>query len=149
MFASTYNEYKGYYYTLNGKIFAGEKFNASSPELVKINSSNTNILLTNPSTYVYGKVSKVSVNNREPSSYYFNTSKENNKFRYFIKKHNTNVIKEISKETYDQFLNNPLYVSVSLFYNNNFNKEDLNRAEQTIPGITVYVGTLYAPGATD
>jgi len=154
MFISTHNEYQGHYYELNGKIFAGKEFDLYAPELIKIpvdnkGSSLFNPLLTNAATYLYGKISKNTIFNQEPSSYYFNTTKEDNTFRYFIKKHNNIIIKEINKKTHDQFLNNPLYVSVSLFYNKNFNKEELDKAEKIIPGITTYISTLYVPGVTD
>lgn len=155
MFATTLKEYQGHYYKLNDKVFAGKEFNPYAPELIKMQLksnkgiSKFNPLLANAATYIYGKISKIVINNQEPPTYYFNTVKENNTLRYFIKKYNSDIIKEINKETYSQFLNNPLYASVSLFYNNNFNQEDLNKAEQIIPGITTYVGTLYVPGATD
>jgi hypothetical protein len=149
MFKSTYREYQGYYYKSDGNIYAGKKFDINAPVLIEINSNSVNSLLTNPSTYVYGAVSGVVLNNQEPSSYYFNTDTTNNVDRYFISKFNNNIIKEINQDTYNQFKNDPLYASVSLYYQNNFNESDLNAAEQVIPGLKTYISSTYTPGAND
>ena len=149
MFESTYRDYQGYYYESNGNKYAGKEFNANAPLLIKINSSNVNTLLTNPSTYVYGAVSGIILNNQEPSSYYFNADTTNNVDRYFISKHNNNIIKEIDQNTYGQFKNDSLYSSVSLYYQNTFKESDLNAAEQVIPGLKTYISSTYTPGAND
>lgn len=150
MFADTQNEYMGYYYEFNGKLFAGKEFNISNPEILKINPNNYNKLLGNPLTYVYGIISgnKISSLSNIPS-YYFNKDTTNNVFRYFTKKINNNIIKEINEDTFKRIQNDSLYISVSLFYNSNFNENDLKAAEKRIPGITEYINTTYSPGATD
>ena len=45
MFKSTQKEYKGYYYELNGKIYAGKEFKTASYELLKIDIKNINPFL--------------------------------------------------------------------------------------------------------
>ena len=148
---STYNEYKGYYYELNGKIFAGKEFNVNAPILVKLEKDKLNPLLLNSSTFVYGKVSGVNLNNQEPNSYYFNSDTTDNTLRYFISKNTVKPlsIKEINIDTFEQFKNNVLYTSVSIYYQGGFNDEELNKAEQILPGIKTYLNTNYVPGIDD
>jgi hypothetical protein len=150
MFESTYREYQGYYYELNGKLFAGKEFNNNAPVLVKINSlNNTNLLQTNPSTFVYGIISGIKLDNTKINSYYFNVDTTDNVFRYFIKKVNENIIKEINEDTFNQIQSNPIYLSVSLYYQSGFNENDLNNADKKISGLKEYINTTYAPGVTD
>jgi hypothetical protein len=141
VFSLNYKYYQGYYYELNGKIFAGKEFNANSPELIKSNSNNINTLLTDSKTYIYGFLSKIKINNQKIPSFFF---KYESNIRYFAAKFNTkSLIKEISKETFDQIQNDPLYLSVSLSYDGGFNDRELNEAEIKIPGIKIFVNTSY------
>jgi hypothetical protein len=64
MFESTYNKYQGYYYELNGKIYAGKVFDSFAPILVKIESKSTNPALMNPATYLYAKLSGANSNSK-------------------------------------------------------------------------------------
>jgi len=149
MFNKTYREYIGYYYELNGNLFAGKEFSPTAPELIKIDSSKVNSLLTSPSTYVYGKVSGIKLDNTKINSYYFNVDTTDNIFRYFIKKVNENIIKETNEDTFNQIQNNPIYLSVSLYYQSGFNENDLNNADKKISGLKEYINTTYSPGVTD
>ena len=149
MFESTYREYQGYYYESNGKLFAGKEFNINAPILVKINLNNINPLRTNPATLVYGVISGIKLNNTKINSYYFNVDTTNNVFRYFIKKVNENIIKETNEDTFNQIQSNPIYLSVSLYYQSGFNENDLNNADKKISGLKEYINTTYAPGVTD
>ena len=56
MLTKTQNEYKGYYYELNNKTFAGKTFDPNNPEIVKIKSDKFNKLLSKASTYAYGAI---------------------------------------------------------------------------------------------
>lgn len=136
MFNDTYREYIGYYYELNGKLFAGKEFNVNAPELIKINSSGVNNLLTNPFTYIYGKISGVKLNNIKPQSYTYQYDSTKRYFSYYITK---NLIKEINKENFDLLLSNPLYKTISLTYQKGFSPEELDKAELIIPGIKTFV----------
>ena len=89
IFNSTYREYIGYYYELNGKLFAGKEFSTTSPELIRINSNKVNNLLTHPSTYVYGKISGVKIPNIKITQLPNDLSKELN---FYCKKINDNSI---------------------------------------------------------
>ena len=59
MYLTTYKEYIGYYYIINDKYFTGKTYNSNSSsfELIKIEKENTNLLLTQASTYIYGLIS--------------------------------------------------------------------------------------------
>lgn len=140
MFESTYREYQGYYYEMNGKLFAGKEFNINAPVLVKINFLNTNTLRTNPATFIYGIISGVKLNNTIPSSFIF---QYNSDTRYFSYQLNKKLIKEIDKDTFTNFQSNPLYTIISLSYVGGFKDTELKEAEKKIPGITTYVNTSY------
>ena len=56
---SSYQQYQGYYYEMNGKYFAGKEFDQNAPELQKILSSKSNNLLTLASTFLFGKLSGI------------------------------------------------------------------------------------------
>jgi hypothetical protein len=141
MYKDTYREYQGYYYELNNKLFAGKEFNSNAPELVLLPKNDNvpfgfNDLLTRASTYVYGKVSGVKTNSTKIPSYIyrFDTNK-----RYFAYNIVNRLIKEINKETFDTLLSNSLYRTIELTYQKGFSPEELNKAEQTIPGIKTFV----------
>ena len=150
----TYRDYQGYYYETNGKTFAGKEFNQYAPELEKVqikegNNRRFNPLLTNAATFIYGKISKFKIDSSKSIPYYFNPDTTDNVFRYFAKKTNENIIKEINKDNFNLIKNNPLYISISLYYQSNFNENELNEAEKKMPGIKEYINTTYAPGVTD
>jgi hypothetical protein len=147
---SNYNNYQGHYYELSGKAYAGKEFNPEATELIKKQSPNINLLLTSAATFAYGKISKQTTNLQpEPTSYFYNSTPTD--FRYFITKLNVkpSVIKEIDKNTFEQYKDNPVYASVALSYPNKFVESEINKAETTIPGIKTYLSTTYTPGVTD
>jgi hypothetical protein len=147
---SNYNNYQGYYYELSGKAYAGKEFNPEAIELIKKQSSNINLLLTSAATFAYGKISKQTTNSQpEPTSYFYNSTPTD--FRYFITKLNVkpSIIKEIDKNTFEQYKDNPVYALVALSYPNKFVESEINKAETTIPGIKTYLSTTYTPGVTD
>jgi hypothetical protein len=143
VFSPNYKYYQGYYYELNGKIFAGKEFNANSPELIKPNSNNVNALLTDSKTYTYGFLSKIKLNNTSPSSI-ISKGNINGGMRYFSKKNNTNpiLIKEITEETFKQYQNDPFYQVISIeFPEGGYfgNQKSLEDAEKTMPGIKTFI----------
>lgn len=142
MFESTYKEYQGYYYELNGNLFAGKEFNINAPILIKIISSNTNRMLMNPDTYVYAKVSGAQLHNTIVLSH---IDQGTSNIRYFSYQITTKLIKEINADTYNSLKSNPIYKTVALPCNNNggFNDTDLQYAEKIIPGITTFINTSY------
>lgn len=153
---SSSTEYKGYYYEMNGKTFAGKQFDINAPELEKVTSSNLNLLLLRASTFLYGKLSNrsIPIDPIKPQSYIFNPTKEDYDkgfaTRYFYKKINISpsVFKEISKETFDEFKTNSLYLTTSLKYifgasadQNKYDSVELEQAERKMPGIKAFLET--------
>jgi hypothetical protein len=149
MVETTYREYQGYYYELNGKLFVGKEFNSNAPTLIKIRSNNVNTLLTNASTYVYGRVSKTKLDNTPPPT----IVSKNNIFvtkRYFCKKINNTpiLIKEINKETFDAYQSNPLYQVIDIdvpeggFF---ANQSSLDEANKKMFGIKDFILSEYPP----
>jgi hypothetical protein len=148
---SSYQQYQGYYYEMNGKYFAGKEFDQNAPELQKILSSKSNNLLTLASTFLFGKLSGININkNIEPISYYYNNENPTN-FRYFISKVNIkpSIIKEVNETVFKEYKNNILYTSVTLSYPNKFIESEVIKAESIIPGIKIYLDNTYTPGVTD
>jgi hypothetical protein len=142
VFSSTYKLYQGYYYEMNGKIFAGKEFNINNPELVSIKSTIINTLLTKASTYVYGKISKNIIPTSVPKPHFFQYDSE---VRYYSYQTNQNLIKEINEASFNDIQSNPLYKTVFLSFKGGFNKDELAVAEKTIPGITTFTETSYMP----
>jgi hypothetical protein len=144
MFVSTQNEYKGYYYEMNGKIFAGEKFKPGDPEIIKIKSDKYNMLLGNAATYLYGLVSKVKLNNVKFNSLPKLDDSDLDTFsditevtdKYYVKKVNSNIIKQIDKETFLKLQSNPLYITISIKPDNS----NIEEAEKQMPGIKAFLG---------
>lgn len=144
MFIKTYREYQGYYYELNGKTYAGKEFNPGAYELIKIQSNSVNNLLTNPSTYIYGKVSGNKISTFKPQSHVFQNNNPNVRYvdRYFIQKININpiLIKEVNEEIYKQSQSDPLYKSVTIRWDTiGDNIVALDKAEKQMPGIKEYL----------
>jgi hypothetical protein len=135
---STYEEYIGYYYEVSDTFFAGDKFNVNAPELVKIGSNRINKLKANPATSEYAKLSGIKIDNIEIKSIIY-TGVDG--IRYFAKKVNNNLIKEINKETFDQIQSNPLYQSVFLQYSSrtSFDDKEVEEANKIIVGIKEFL----------
>lgn len=141
VFSLNYKYYQGYYYELNDKIFAGKKFNANSPELIKSNN-NTNTLLTDSKTYVYGFISKIK--SSQLSSPKFNSFSKTDldidtegDETYYTKKLNINpiIIKQINKETFDKLKQDPFHQTISL----KPDRSDLDQADKQMPGLKSFL----------
>jgi hypothetical protein len=142
MFASTQNEYKGYYYELNNKTYAGKEFNTNNPEIIKIKSDKYNTLLGSAATYIYGIVSGVKLNNNKPTSIPLPSNPDvidRNTLQFYCKKINSNIIKVIDEETFISLQKNPIYqTTFTGTYNNKTQTPD--DAEQQMPGIKAFLG---------
>jgi hypothetical protein len=142
------NSYIGYYYELNGRTFAGKEFKYDAPELLKNTLKASNPLFQNPETLEYAKLAKISISQPDiPSYFYIDKSGVDVSIRYFLYQLNTELIKEISKESYDKLTIYPfpLYKIVFLSYTSGFNDMELKEAEKIIPGITTFINTSYVP----
>jgi hypothetical protein len=145
MFETTYREYKGYYYEVNGRLFAGEEVTTNSPVLIPIKSDKVNNLLTNASTYVYGVISNIKLKNTKvtgiPKSDIDNTvDKAGETFLNFYCQSSIDPskIKEIDENTFKTLQEDPLYkTSFVGTYNNR--TQTLDQAEKQISNITLFV----------
>ena len=144
MFLTTYKKYQGYYYELNGKIFAGKEFDVFAPELIKLTSSNVNPLLINSATYIYGILSK-NFKTISNSSKVNSIVKDNDpnldssgEETYYAKKINEipYSIKQINKATYDNLQSDLFYKTTIL----NADQSNLEQAEKQIPGLKAFLG---------
>ena len=138
--------YKGYYYEMNGKIFAGKEFDINAIELQKLLPKNINPFLLQVSSYVYGKLSNIKLNNTLPNSTIYQPTQEDYdrgySIRYFYKKINITpiIIKETNKENYDLLVNDPLYQVVSIRWTTVPENLNLTQAEQQMPGLKAFLG---------
>jgi len=145
MYVSTYKEYIGYYYIINNKYFTGKTYNSnsSSLELISIkNNKNTNLLLTQASTYIYGLLSKKTL--KEISTPKFNSIPKSDSDTdqegietYYTKQLNINpiLIKQIDYNTFQSLKSNILYETVSI----NPDYSNLDEAEKKMPGIKTFL----------
>jgi hypothetical protein len=86
-------------------------------------------------------LSKVKLTDQKIPSFFF---KYESNIRYFTAKFNAkSLIKEINEETFNQIKDNPLYISLPLSYDGGFNDNELNEAENKIPGIKLFINTSY------
>lgn len=148
---SSYTEYKGYYYEMNDKIFAGKEFNIDAPELIKTSSSDLNILFQNPLTFLFGKLSKINLTSTSLQSYTFIPTQEDiargYAIRYFVKKTNQTpiLIKEVNLDDFNKLKTNSLYIVVSVKYNminkttGKFDSTELNNAVLQIPELSSFL----------
>lgn len=160
---TTYQEYQGYYYQLNGKIFAGREFNSNAPILIPIPKDKSNLpfnfnkLLTQASTYTYGRISKIKINNSKPIPFYFTPSEKDAQkgeaYRYYCQQKNNSLIKEVNEDNYRELSSNPLFITTRIkcyiiadllnpVGDNNyvFDNKELDDAEKQMPGIKAFLG---------
>jgi hypothetical protein len=144
---SSYQVYQGYYYEMNGKYFVGKEFNQNAPELQKIVSPLSNNLLKIASSFLFGKLSGININQKNtPTSVVYQPTQEDYdrgySIRYFYKKINVTpiTIKETNKENYDLLINDPLYQVVLIKWDGVRFNNDLTQAEQQMPGIKSFLG---------
>jgi hypothetical protein len=142
---SSYAPYQGYYYNLNGRTFAGKEFNPKAPEIIRTTSRKFNPLLNNPATATYAKISKIKLDNFIPvTKIYIDDFALGAVDRYFVQKISAApfLIKEVTKESYEKALSDPLYIAIMINWNKAgtyANIETLDIAEKTMPGIKIYL----------
>lgn len=155
IFADSYNNYQGYYYVTNGKIYAGKEFNVNNKEIIKINKEQNNKLKSNPFTYIYGVISKTNIiSNKIPSIPFNPTNKDyENGFimRYFVKKINSNPIeiKETDKNGFERIKSDPLYQNLEVKYKFNISDKELDELDKKMPGLKAFLSTEILPTSSD
>jgi hypothetical protein len=147
LYLDTHKEYQGFYYELSNKFFAGVDFDPNAKEIIKKDSAKVNKLLLDPKTEEYGKISQVQLPNSTPPpplSDFFDKPSDLEEYNaYFYKKMigKNILIKEISKETYGQYINNPIYQVIKVKVNNGdagITNEELKRADKEMPGFATW-----------
>jgi hypothetical protein len=147
---STYKDYQGYYYEFNSGYYGGKEFSTSAPKLLKADSNKVNPLLKNPNTYTYGKISKIVLPSSTPPPPIKNTLEGKltedpngsiNLTAYYYKTQvgNDILIREISRETFDQYQNNPIYQTIAVkvdLGDLGIENEELKRVESIMPGFS-------------
>jgi len=147
MYKNTYKEYQGYYYIINNRIFAGKDFNVNSPELVVLKIKEIDTLQNNPEVEKYIKLAKKRPPLEETPPKPLEDSlasvptDDSEYTAYFYKKRigNDLLIKEISKEGFEELQNNPIYQTISVVVNQGdagISVEEVNRVEKEMPGFS-------------
>ena len=144
--ASSKADYQGYYYEFQGRFFAGKTFNNLSPEIVKKeptfemsfeegeddNSRSISFMSTS------SKFPSLPLNDpNNPVFLALDIQDNTDSFRYFAKQVNTNpiLIKEISKETFNNLQSNPLYQTLAVRVNSIEDPVTLERINKIMFGI--------------
>jgi hypothetical protein len=135
---STYQRYQGHYYELSGKVYAGKEFNVNAPLLVKVDSNEVNRLITSPnqSTSLYGAISGMMLPLSSIVSIPF-TGKIGK--RFFAKKNDSNSIKEISEDTFNQIQSDPLYTTQQVDFRYDMSDKELDYFDKNMPGLKTYL----------
>ena len=137
VYKETQTSYKGYYYILNNRYFAGKEYIVNAPELIKTQQSNT--LLYRPSTAIFSAASGItskSLRSPKVSSIQPNIVSNPTSTRYFSQQINVKpiTIKEISKETYDSLQGNSLFTTTFIGLTQN-----IDQANQQMPGLRAFL----------
>lgn len=155
IYKDTYKEYQGYYYEINSRFYIGKEFNINSKELIKNNSPEVDPLLANPSTAVYGKLTKVKIQQNKPTSVPFVPTitdfQDGYKIRYFAKKLNTIpiLIREINKNDFFKLSNDPLYQTLEVEYQFSITDQQISDLNKKMPGLGAYIQGYNPPTSTN
>ena len=145
VFEKTNAPYRGFYCEVNGKTYTGKEYISSgvsgSLPLIKTTSESYNKLLTNPTTALYGYLSKVNIPSplNVTSLPFIYSDNNDSGTRYFIKKINDNLIKEINKDDYQKSQNDPLYQTVEVKFSYDMSDIYLSNLDKQMPGIKNYL----------
>lgn len=134
---STYEDYQGYYYSFNDSYYAGKKFSTTAPKLIKVTSDKINPLRKNPNTSIYGNIARVLIPQTGKVKSIPFLFKEGT--RYFVKKENDNIIKEVDKQTFEQLTLDPIYITLPVDFTYNMSEEKLNELDKKMLGIKDYI----------
>ena len=140
---SSHLPYQGYYYELNDKTFAGKEFNSNAPEIIKVTSNKFNSLLNNPNIKTYISLSKLKPNNTKVKSIPFvptpDELSKNVIVRYFVKNLNNNIIKEVTKDNFDEIQSNSLYQTLKVNFRYNLSDKELDNLNKIMPSLRAYL----------
>ena len=144
IYSDTYEPYQGFYYEVSNKFFAGKDFDPNAREIIKKDSTQVNRLLLNPKTAEYGRISNVQLPISTPPppqpNFFENVPDGLEEYdAYFYKRiiGKNILIKQIDKETYGKYRNNPVYQVIKVKIDNSDTRilpEELARADKEMPG---------------
>ena len=139
---STNAPYQGYYYELNNKFYSGKEYSPTAPEIIRIQSPEKNRLLNSLPTAIYSLVSGVTSKsistppvNVIPSE---TNTKINKSVRFFCKKINSDIIKEIDEQTYKSLQNQPIYQTtyIGVYLDK---AQSMEQAESQLSGVKAFL----------
>lgn len=143
---TTYEDYQGYYYTLNGNTYAGRSFDINNPMLV---STMTLPSRTDP-IKIYEAVSKIDLStflkeNLNITSIDFGSTAKSDEAierhvsRYFVKSAKDNIVKETTEDIYNKVQNNPIYQTYTVKFIYSMNDKEIDQIEKIFPGIKPFL----------
>lgn len=149
VYSLNYKYYQGYYYEFNNKFFAGKEFNINAPELLKADSPEINLALTQASTYTYGFLSKIKANKNNTKVKAISPNTINKNFeqginiRYFAKQLNAVpiLIKEIDKTTFEKIQSDSYYQTIQVENAFNLTEKDLDSLDKKMQGLKTFLNT--------
>ena len=139
---SSNTPYQGYYYELNNKFYSGKEYSPTAPEIIQIQSPEKNRLLNSLPTAIYSLVSGVTSKsistppvNVIPSE---TNTKINKSVRFFCKKINSDIIKEIDEQTYKSLQNQPIYQTtyIGVYLDK---AQSMEQAESQLSGVKAFL----------
>jgi len=139
---STNANYTGYYYKLNGALYAGKVYDVKAPKLVPVVDRNQ-LLTKGLSTAIYSVVSGITSQMLRPPAIKSIPSVPlpNNpisSLKFYCKKVNDNIIKEIDETTYTSLQSQPIYQSTFIgTYNRKI--QTVDQADQQVPGLKAFL----------
>jgi len=128
--------YQGYYYELNGKLYAGDSYNPKALEIVK--QKDANQLYDNKSTAIYSALSGVTSQSISPTKLTsLQSTARTSGTRFFARNlqyKGAILIKEIDQATYTSLQNNALYQTTYIG-----GDQGLDAAEKIMPGLKLFL----------
>jgi hypothetical protein len=134
----TNKNYQGYYYELNGLLYAGKSYSDNALKIIPITDRNK-MLTQGLSVATFSVVSGITSQDLEQQpvpSIYVNTESDLVPVRYFSSQVNIQpkIIKEISKETYDSLKTNSLYQITFIGPT-----QSIEQADKQMPGLKSFL----------
>ena len=133
--------YQGYYYELNNKFYSGKEYSPTAPEIIRIQSPERNRLLNNIPTAIYSLISGITSKSISAPPIKILPSEKysiNKSIRFFCKKINSDIIKEIDEQTYKSLQSQPIYQTTFIgIYNGK--TQTVDQADQQVPGLKAFL----------
>jgi hypothetical protein len=140
--AATNAPYQGYYYEYQNGTYAGQEFNPTASQIIKIDSPKQNKLLNSLPTAIYSLVSGITsqtLSKPAPQSLSSVVDQISDRpTRFFYKKYNDNIIKEIDENGYKSLQSQPIY-QITFIGTYQGKTQSIEQAESQLPGIKSFL----------